>query len=40
MLQPEKCIFSGKRPKLKKHNNLHDNFMTTLYNIPVKIETG
>ena len=29
-----------KRPKVNKHNNLHDNFMTAFYNIPVKIETG
>ena len=40
MLQPQKCIFSEKRPKVNKHNNLHDNFMTAFYNIPVKIETG
>ena len=40
MLQPQKCIFSEKKTKVKKRNNLHDNFMTTLCNIPVKIETG
>ena len=40
MLQPQKCIFSEKRPKVKKHNNLRDNFMTTFHNILVKIETG
>ena len=40
MLQPQKCIFSEKGPKVTKHNNLHDNFMTAFYNIPVKIETG
>ena len=39
-MQPQKCIFSEKNPKVKKHNNLHDNFTTTIYNIPVKIETG
>ena len=39
-MQPQKRIFSEKRPKVKKHNNLHENFMTTLHNIPVKIETG
>ena len=39
MLQPQKCIFSEKKTKVKKHNNLHDNFMTTFYNILVKIET-
>ena len=40
MLQPQKCIFSEKRPKVNKYNNLHDNFMTAFYNIPVKTETG
>ena len=39
-MQPQKCIFSEKIPKVKKHNNLHDNFMATLYNTPVKIVTG
>ena len=40
MLQSQKCIFSEKRSKVKKHNNLHDDFTTTFYNIDVKIETG
>ena len=40
MFKPQKCIFSEKRTKVNKHNNLHDNFMTAFYTSPVKIETG
>ena len=39
-MQPQKRIFSEKTPKVKKHNNLQENFMTILHNIPAKIKTG